>query len=141
MTKKSIQKSKKFDHSKAPLYEALCLYEETNHISMHVPGHKDGRVFDKAAQHHFSNILKIDATCIKGIDDLHQPTGSILEAQSLAADAFGADQTFFLVGGSTIGNLAIAQTVAVRETKSSYNGICISRYLMVCYLLAPTRFT
>ncbi len=135
MTKKSIQKSKKFDHSKAPLYEALCLYEETNHISMHVPGHKDGRVFDKAAQHHFSNILKIDATCIKGIDDLHQPTGSILEAQSLAADAFGADQTFFLVGGSTIGNLAIAQTVCgpgdkilVQRNmhKSVFNGLLLA---------------
>ncbi|RST73049.1 aminotransferase class I/II-fold pyridoxal phosphate-dependent enzyme [Siminovitchia acidinfaciens] len=112
LTKVSKEKEvNEMDHTKAPLYEALCLYEETNRTSMHVPGHKDGRVFDKAAQHHFSDILKIDATCIKGIDDLHQPTDSILEAQRLAADAFGADQTFFLVGGSTIGNLGIALTM------------------------------
>lgn len=112
MTKTSAEtETNQFDHTRAPLYEALCLYEETNRTSMHVPGHKDGRVFDQAAQHHFSNILKIDATCIKGIDDLHQPTDSILEAQRLAADAFGADQTFFLVGGSTIGNLGIALTI------------------------------
>lgn len=134
-TKTSVQKLNKLDHSKAPLYEALCLYEETNRISMHVPGHKNGRVFDKAAQHHFSNVLKIDATCIKGIDDLHQPTGSILEAQSLAADAFGADQTFFLVGGSTIGNLGIALTVCSQGDKilvqrnmhkSVFNGLLLA---------------
>ncbi|WP_144463364.1 aminotransferase class I/II-fold pyridoxal phosphate-dependent enzyme [Siminovitchia fortis] len=135
MIKTSVPKLNKLNHSKAPLYEALCLYEETNRTSMHVPGHKDGRVFDKDAQHHFSNILKIDATCIKGIDDLHQPTDSILEAQNLAADAFGADYTFFLVGGSTIGNLGVALTICspgdkilVQRNmhKSVFNGLLLA---------------
>lgn len=135
MTKVSAGRTNTLDHTKAPLYEALCIYEETNRTSMHVPGHKDGRVFDKAAQHHFSKILKIDATCIKGIDDLHQPTDSILEAQTLAADAFGADQTFFLVGGSTIGNLGIALTlcspgdnILVQRNmhKSVFNGLLLA---------------
>ncbi|MFD1706613.1 aminotransferase class I/II-fold pyridoxal phosphate-dependent enzyme [Siminovitchia sediminis] len=123
------------DHTKAPLYEALCKYEKANHTSLHVPGHKDGRVFDLEAQRHFSEILKIDATCSNGIDDLHQPKDSIKEAQDLAANAFGADQTFFLVGGSTIGNLGIALTlckpgdkVLVQRNmhKSVFNGLLLA---------------
>ncbi len=41
------------------------------------------------------------------MDDLHQPEGVIQQAQELAAAAFGADQTFFLVGGSTAGNISL----------------------------------
>lgn len=102
---------KELDHSKAPLYEALCQYEESKRTSMHVPGHKDGRVFDEEGCGHFSKILKIDATESVGIDDLHHPTDFIADAQALAADAFGADHTFFLVGGSTIGNIGTALTL------------------------------
>ncbi|WP_100332042.1 aminotransferase class I/II-fold pyridoxal phosphate-dependent enzyme [Bacillus xiapuensis] len=107
----------KMDHSAAPLYEALCLYEDCKRISLHVPGHKDGRVFDETALERFSGILKIDATESKGIDDLHHPTDFIKEAQQLAADAFGADHTFFLVGGSTIGNIAVALSLCAPGDK------------------------
>ncbi|MGJ7909975.1 aminotransferase class I/II-fold pyridoxal phosphate-dependent enzyme [Neobacillus sp. LXY-1] len=97
-----------FDHTEAPLYDALCEYEKSKRISMHVPGHKDGRVFDEGALSHFSGILGLDTTESVGIDDLHHPTDFIADAQNLAAEAFGADYTFFLVGGSTVGNLSIA---------------------------------
>lgn len=40
-------------------------------------------------------------------DDLHDPGGVIDEAQRLAAETFGAERTFFLVNGSTVGNLAM----------------------------------
>ncbi|VEF48147.1 Orn/Lys/Arg decarboxylase family protein [Bacillus freudenreichii] len=102
---------KKLDHGKAPLYEALCQYEESKRTSMHVPGHKDGRVFDQKGYDHFYDVLKIDATESVGIDDLHHPTDFIADAQALAAEAFGSDHTFFLVGGSTIGNIAAALTL------------------------------
>ncbi|SFE83646.1 aminotransferase class I/II-fold pyridoxal phosphate-dependent enzyme [Alteribacillus iranensis] len=102
--------SSRVNHHSAPLYEGLRSYERRNHISLHVPGHKDGRVFDGQAKEHFSDILKIDATHLKGIDDLHHPQTFIAEAQRMAADAFGADSTYFLVGGSTVGNMAAALT-------------------------------
>lgn len=38
-----------------------------------------------------------------GLDYLSSPTGAIAEAQRLAADAFGADRTWFLVNGTTAG--------------------------------------
>ncbi|MFD2924954.1 aminotransferase class I/II-fold pyridoxal phosphate-dependent enzyme [Halobacillus naozhouensis] len=99
------------DHTAAPLYEALCSYGRSQRTSLHVPGHKDGRVFDEEALGRFSSILKIDTTESVGIDGLHHPTNFIAEAQALAADAFGADHTFFLVGGSTAGNIGAALTL------------------------------
>ncbi|WP_079526301.1 aminotransferase class I/II-fold pyridoxal phosphate-dependent enzyme [Halobacillus hunanensis] len=99
------------DHTAAPLYEALCSYEKSQRTSLHVPGHKDGRVFDEEALGRFANILKIDATESVGIDGLHHPTNFIADAQALAADAFGADHTFFLIGGSTVGNIGAALTL------------------------------
>ncbi|MBN6187366.1 aminotransferase class I/II-fold pyridoxal phosphate-dependent enzyme [Aneurinibacillus sp. BA2021] len=101
------------NHASAPLYETLCVYAEEKNLSLHVPGHKDGSVFDGQARSHFQSILSLDATEINGLDDLHHPTGAIAQAQQLAADAFGADQTFFLIGGTTAGNLAAALTVCV----------------------------
>lgn len=43
----------------------------------------------------------LDLINIAPLDDLHQPTGVIQEAQKLAADAFGADYTFFSVQGTS----------------------------------------
>lgn len=91
---------------RAPLYEALVRHQEQGPGNFHVPGHKQGRVFDGEAIHRFRPILEIDLTEITPLDDLHDPDGVIAEAQALAAEAFGADETFFLVGGSTAGNLA-----------------------------------
>ncbi len=47
------------------------------------------------------NALSIDLINIAPLDDLHQPTGVIEEAQQLAADAFGATHTFFSVQGTS----------------------------------------
>lgn len=47
------------------------------------------------------NALSIDLINIAPLDDLHQPAGVIKEAQALAADAFGADFTFFSVQGTS----------------------------------------
>jgi len=47
------------------------------------------------------NVLDIDLINIAPLDDLHQPVGVILEAQKLAADAFGADWTYFSVQGTS----------------------------------------
>lgn len=41
------------------------------------------------------NALAIDLINISPLDDLHQPKGMIKRAQELAAEAFGADYTFF----------------------------------------------
>lgn len=57
------------------------------------------------------NALSIDLINIAPLDDLHNPTGVIKEAQRLAADAFGADHTFFSVQGTSGAIMAMILSV------------------------------
>ena len=44
---------------------------------------------------------EIDITEIEGFDDLHHPRGILKSAQERAAEVYHADETHFLVNGST----------------------------------------
>lgn len=80
-------------------------------MPFHTPGHIQGNGMDLAFREFVGdNICAIDLTPMPGIDDLLQPTESIQEAQELAADAWGADHTFFLINGSTSGNQCMMMT-------------------------------
>ncbi|MCM3136434.1 aminotransferase class I/II-fold pyridoxal phosphate-dependent enzyme [Paenibacillus polysaccharolyticus] len=59
----------------------------------------------------YLDMMEMDVTEITGTDDLHHPEGVIKQAQGLAADCFGAEESFFLVGGSTAGNLSLLLTI------------------------------
>lgn len=97
---------------RAPLYEMLEQYRNMGNISYHVPGHKNGEAYEGIeGSGYLKEIMKYDVTEIIGTDDLHHPEGVIKEAQELAADCFGAEESFFLIGGSTVGNLALILTV------------------------------
>jgi arginine decarboxylase len=63
------------------------------------------------------NILNIDLINIAPLDDLHQPIGVILEAQKLAADAFGADSTYFSVQGTSTVIMTMILTVCSHGDK------------------------
>lgn len=90
-----------------PLYDALIKHKNKKTISFHVPGHKNGEIFTKEAHPVFQNILNIDVTELSGLDDLHSPSEAILEAESLLADYYEVKKSFFLINGSTVGNLAM----------------------------------
>jgi len=90
-----------------PLYDALIKHKNNKVISFHVPGHKNGEVFLKETHPIFQNILNIDVTELSGLDDLHSPSEAILEAETLLADYYDAKKSFFLINGSTVGNLAM----------------------------------
>lgn len=89
-----------------------------------------------------SQASRLDLTEIPGLDDLHAPEAAIREAQLLAASAFGAEETYFLVNGSTAGNLAMILTV-IRPGekllvprnlhKSVLNGIVLAQAQPVFY--------
>jgi len=92
----------------APLYEALVAHEKLNATAFHVPGHKQRASWGgETAAGYFASLLPLDVTELSDTDDLHHPEGPMLEAQALAAEFFGAEETRFLVGGSTAGNLAM----------------------------------
>ncbi len=96
------------DTWRAPLYEALLRHRSARPHSFHVPGHALGQALKETpAAPDYAAMLQLDVTELSDTDDLHQPEGVILEAQHLAAATFGAEETCFLVGGSTAGNLAL----------------------------------
>ncbi|MDG5789959.1 aminotransferase class I/II-fold pyridoxal phosphate-dependent enzyme [Evansella sp. AB-P1] len=99
------------DQSKTPIYSALVKHRNKENISFHVPGHKNGSVFFETAKELYKNILEIDVTEISGMDDLHYPTGIIKDAQQLTAHLYGSKSSYFLVGGSTVGNLAMIMSM------------------------------
>lgn len=99
------------DQSRTPLFQAIVNHVKQNPISFHVPGHKNGQVFMNDRIDAYSNILKYDLTELVGLDDLHQPEGAIQEAEALAASFYRVKRTFFLVNGSTSGNLAMILSV------------------------------
>ncbi|WP_036746616.1 aminotransferase class I/II-fold pyridoxal phosphate-dependent enzyme [Paenibacillus sp. UNC451MF] len=102
------------DKQSAPLYERLVQHSQGKHVSLHVPGHKSGQGLDEEARTYYESIMRLDVTEITGLDDLHHPEEAIQQAQQLAAECFGAEETFFLVNGSTVGNLTMILSVCRR---------------------------
>lgn len=85
-----------------PLFTGLVEHAKRNPVQFHIPGHKKGAGIDpEFAGFIGKNALSIDLINIAPLDDLHQPKGMIKEAQDLAAEAFGADHTFFSVQGTS----------------------------------------
>lgn len=83
-----------------PIYNAVKKYIDLNPLPFHMPGHKLGKGIPPEV---LKNLPFMDITEIPGMDNLHYPQGIIKEAQALASEAFGSDNTFFLVNGSTSG--------------------------------------
>lgn len=102
---------------KRPLFEALIHHSRKNPISFHVPGHKYGQIFpeEEKSISYFQQLLKIDATELSGLDDLHAPDGPIYEAEELLAGLYNVKKSFFLVNGSTSGNLAMIMSACEEE--------------------------
>ncbi len=95
-----------------PIYNYLKTYSEKKANIFHMPGHK----LSKGIPYELTqDILKLDITEIYGSDNLHCPEGIIRDAQQLAAQAFGAEHTFFLVNGSTCGVQAALLSVCQRD--------------------------
>ena len=104
--------------NKRPLADLLKSYVGSDRISFHVPGHKGETEMQggkRLAGLFPQNVLKADITEIDGFDDLHCPEGVIAEAQQLAAELFGAEETFFLVNGTTSGIMAAVAAAAWEE--------------------------
>lgn len=97
---------------KKPIVEGLERFRQQQNISFHVPGHKHGE-FSRLPQA-FKDVMRYDVTELTGMDDLHYPEGMILEAENLLAETYGATKSFFLVGGSTVGNLAMIYATCKR---------------------------
>ncbi|SEU07031.1 lysine decarboxylase [Salinibacillus kushneri] len=101
----------KKSQSELPLFHTLSQHVKSKPSSFHVPGHKNGLIFPSQGSNVFQSILPYDLTEITGLDDLHHAESAIKEAQDLTAELYGTDATFFLVGGTTVGNLTMILSV------------------------------
>lgn len=106
----------------------------------HMPGHKR-RSWGKLS----GDFYRTDITEIEGFDNLHQPEGMILALQREAARLYGAEESFYLVNGSTCGILSAVSAalppgghilMARNCHKSVYHGVYL-RNLRASYLYPP----
>lgn len=87
--------------NKAPIYEALMAHRKNRVVPFDVPGHKGGRGTPLLTEFLGEDCLKTDVNSMKPLDNLCHPISVIREAEQLAAQAFGAENVFFMVGGTT----------------------------------------
>ena len=83
------------------LYDKLKAYSESDFYAFHMPGHKRNKTLLGIELPYDLDITEID-----GFDDLHHADGILKEEQERAARVFGAEESHFLVNGSTVGILS-----------------------------------
>lgn len=83
------------------IYERLKQYSASGYYGFHMPGHK--RNVDLMEG---TSPYQVDITEIDGFDDLHHADGILKEAQERAACVYHAQETHFLINGSTVGILS-----------------------------------
>lgn len=94
------------------LLEMLKKYNKSNYYGFHMPGHKRNvEAFGMDIPY------GIDITEIEGFDDLHHCEGILLRSQLSAARIFHAEETFYLINGSTCGNIAAIMSVTEKGDK------------------------
>lgn len=130
--------------SKLPLVEGVLKYVREDNISFSMPGHKNGRGFFTTlkGKELMDNFINCDITEVDGVDNLHKAEGIIEESSELLSKFYGSEKSYFLVNGSTSGNLIMifssfneGEKVIVDRNchKSIFNGI-IMRKLKPVYI-------
>jgi arginine/lysine/ornithine decarboxylase len=97
----------------APYLEALRAYADRDTGRFHVPGHKGGPGADPGLVEAIGErALEMDVPAlIEGIDAGPEPT-PFQQAQALAAEAWGAERTWFVTGGASQCNHAACMALA-----------------------------
>ncbi len=123
---------------KTSFLNTIIKYKNEERISFCMPGHKQGRGFLKTeiGTNFYQDIIRGDITEIKGMDNLHHPNGIIKQAEELLTKVYKSKKSYFLVNGSTSGNLAMIfsafnegdEVIVERNChKSIYNGLILRK--------------
>lgn len=121
---------------RAPIAEAMKAYAADGVRAYHTPGHKQGLGAHPLLKALVTEEgLREEVSLMEELDDLHEPTMCIKEAQEMAAALYGADQAFFMINGTTgaihtmlMGALAPGDTVLVPRNahRSVIGGIILA---------------
>lgn len=124
--------------AKLPLITGVLNYIKENNIRFCMPGHKGGSGFKttKIGRELYQNFVNGDITEVEGLDNFHNPKGIIKESQQCLSDFYGSKKSYFLVNGSTSGNLTMifssfneGDKIIVERNchKSIFNGIILRK--------------
>jgi arginine/lysine/ornithine decarboxylase len=94
-------KEYQLNQNRTPIADALRDFSRNRVVPFDVPGHKRGRGNPELTAFLSQQAMSLDVNSMKPLDNLCHPVSVIAEAQALAAEAFGAANAFFMVGGST----------------------------------------
>ncbi|MCX7957365.1 MAG: aminotransferase class I/II-fold pyridoxal phosphate-dependent enzyme [Endomicrobia bacterium] len=98
----------KITQNSTPLVDTLLEHAKNKVVSFHTPGHKNGAgILPKLKDFTNRNVYYLDVTVFPEVDSLHDPVSCIKLAQDLTAKAYNVKNSFFLVNGSTVGNIAM----------------------------------
>jgi arginine/lysine/ornithine decarboxylase len=133
-----------FMKAKLPLLQELLKYHDENNLPLSMPGNKCGIGFlgDEIGKKFVNKLGFLDITEVEPLDNLHCPERIIKESQELLAKTYNAKKAYFLVNGSSSGNLTAifsafdeGDEILVERNchKSIYNGL-ILRKLKVKYI-------
>lgn len=126
------------------LLNELLKYNDENNLILSMPGNKCGLGFEKddIGKKFFNRMGKLDITEVEPLDNLHCPEGVIKTAQEALAKTYNSKKAYFLVNGSSSGNLTAIfsefnegdEVIVERNChKSIYNGLVLRR-LKVTYI-------
>jgi len=115
------------DSVETPILDALETYINNHMVPLHIPGHAKGNkgIHSKFIKIFGQNIINLDTTDeFDSLGTLHPADGPIAKSQELTAQIFGASKSFFLINGSTVGNIALALTATRENQKVIVNRNC-----------------
>src|SRR5918994_211781 len=101
------QKRRFVDHRRVPLLEGVVAYQRQGIVPFSTPGHKLGIGADEELLETFGDRAFLsDIPLGGGVGDTHFAGEALRVAEAMAANAWDADRSFFLLNGSTAGNHA-----------------------------------
>ena len=107
----------KLSQDHAPILEALNRFKAMRVVPFDVPGHKRGKGNPELTEFLGERCMAVDVNSMKPLDNLTHPVSVIKEAEELAADAFGAQHAFLMVGGTTSAVQSMVLTACKKDDK------------------------
>ena len=115
---KAFPNRERMPQERMPLLEAVMEYRKQDPAYFCIPGHRFERGVNPAWREIVGDrIFDFDVTETPLTDDLHNAEGAILEAEKLAGQVFGSEETHFLINGTTCGNQVMVISTAFAGQK------------------------
>ncbi len=116
----------------APLYLKLKEYSSRKRISFAMPGHKGGAGIKRDFA---QKAMKYDVTELHDTENLYHPKEALQKAKRLAGEYFGAEETYFMVNGSTSGIYAMIAAACSPGDTIIVNRACHMSVINACIML------